>query len=365
MANALLYFLPGIVALGIVTSYEDIRFSRIRNKWVILGIAYAVIAYGVLRLFVFAGIGFAGLLTNFLFSIAAGFGLWYFGLWSAGDGKLFIAFSLLLPLQAYSLGYVRWIPSITLLINTYVPAVVFLIITLLFRLRLRHVRDDLRSVRVSSSRALELIKSLPGLFVIFWLMQALLSISAFGSNPVLTIILTLLTFTAVQNAMSNRAVVIMAIISFSRFIVDKAVYTLPFWISFSAAFIVWGVVRRFVQDRLISLSKIAFGKEISTSDLRPDMYLGVIICKTKKKPKSEHISYSGSYYYTIPKVRTAADSFIDSDSLTDEQIKTIRKIGFRKVMVSETLPFALFLFLGVIITLAVKGNILIFLKNLV
>ena len=29
------WFLPMILFLGIVTSYEDIKFGKIRNKWVI------------------------------------------------------------------------------------------------------------------------------------------------------------------------------------------------------------------------------------------------------------------------------------------------------------------------------------------
>ena len=38
------WFLPMILLLGIVTSYEDIKFGKIRNKWIILALAYSIAA---------------------------------------------------------------------------------------------------------------------------------------------------------------------------------------------------------------------------------------------------------------------------------------------------------------------------------
>ena len=50
---------------------------------------------------------------------------------------------------------------------------------------------------------------------------------------------------------------------------------------------------------------------------------------------------------------------VEAEGLTRKQIEKIRKLGFKKVKVSSTIPFAPIIFLGVIITLLVKGNILI------
>jgi hypothetical protein len=134
--------------------------------------------------------------------------------------------------------------------------------------------------------------------------------------------------------------------------------------NFAAAILIWGIASRFVQERLVSLGRTAFSREIAIENLREDMYLGEIICRSKKKPTVEHVRHKGLYYFRAPKTRGMAGSFIDSDSLTSGQIDIIRRIGFKKVRVSETMPFAMFIFIGVLLTLVVKGNILIFLNNL-
>ncbi|MBI2646715.1 MAG: prepilin peptidase, partial [Deltaproteobacteria bacterium] len=100
----LYYFLPAILALGIITSYEDIRYGKIRNGWVIFALVYAIIIYSALIINAY----FIGkvntpylieLMANIGFAVIAGFSMWYFGLWTAGDVKLFIAYSAIIHLS--------------------------------------------------------------------------------------------------------------------------------------------------------------------------------------------------------------------------------------------------------------------------
>jgi len=353
-------FLPGIIALGIITSFEDVRFGKIRNIWIILAVGYALIMHAVLSVLNHGDISLIELCTNFIFSVAVGFGLWYFRLWSAGDGKLFIAFSMLLPLSVYRLGYSKWIPSTTLLINIYIPALLLLLVSLMTKLK--HIRTKSPRLSIFST---DWIKSIPGIFVIFWIMQILLAHSILRNNYTLTMILTIFIYMSVNKILKEKAFVIMLIISLSRFLFDKTVYTWSFWVGFSALLIIWGLIRRLIQERVFSLSRTVFSREMSIRRLRPGMCLGETIKKSRKKPDSGFRKHDNVYFFKSQRAHTDSENFIETDSITKKQIDMLKKIGFRKIRVSQTLPFAPFIFFGAIVTILVKGNLLIFIRNLV
>jgi Flp pilus assembly protein protease CpaA len=104
--------LPAIVLFGLATSYSDIRHGKIRNRLVAAAIIYSFLATAAVTLsLVLAGEPvFSGYLPAYTVNIAAalvfGFGFWYAGLWGAGDAKLFVAYSSLVPLSFYSYGYI-------------------------------------------------------------------------------------------------------------------------------------------------------------------------------------------------------------------------------------------------------------------
>lgn len=121
------YFLiSAILFIGILVSYEDIKFGKIRNKWILIG------------LFIGIGVHLIGLASNvfswdYIFKVCLNAGLalflgyliWHFNGWSAGDAKLFFVFSLLLPLKFYRQNYLPYFPSFVILINTFFPFLVF------------------------------------------------------------------------------------------------------------------------------------------------------------------------------------------------------------------------------------------------
>lgn len=132
--------LPVFFLVGIAASYEDARYGKIRNKWIILGIVWVLVVY--FSLFVFNLIShdyrsvtvFLPPLLNGLIALAAGFFIWRAGKWSAGDAKLFFVFSLLLPLEYYQNSYVPFFPSLVLLINILILLLLFLIFKSVFYL---------------------------------------------------------------------------------------------------------------------------------------------------------------------------------------------------------------------------------------
>ena len=156
-----LLFLPALFYIGIVISYQDFKEGKIRNKWIVLGVVYGLIVLAGLLVWNFAAepvtefyythIEYSGLdnswqfvtirwdyfwkvLLNTTIALIVGYLLWYFNLWAAGDAKLFFVFSLLLPLKYYQQSALPYFPAFVLLINTFIPILLFLICQNLFYL---------------------------------------------------------------------------------------------------------------------------------------------------------------------------------------------------------------------------------------
>lgn len=158
--------LPVVFFIGSITSYQDFKFGKIKNKWIILGSLWGTGVYPVLCLWLFLSGYFhffsnAGdyisfpyvfdALLNAALALIIGYMFWYFDLWSAGDAKLFFVFSLLLPLTFYSRSYLPFFPSFALLINVFAPAMIFLFLQKIFIIlrdtfgRARQLRDPKQS----------------------------------------------------------------------------------------------------------------------------------------------------------------------------------------------------------------------------
>lgn len=138
-----LAFIPALALICGATSLSDLREGKIRNAWIIGGLAWAAAVYGALTLSRFAGSElteplvlntlFGGswlrllFLTglNSLFALVCGFLLFHFELWSAGDAKLFFVLTLLLPLKYYFRHYIPVFPAFNLFLNTIAVAAVF------------------------------------------------------------------------------------------------------------------------------------------------------------------------------------------------------------------------------------------------
>lgn len=134
------YVSLGIIFLvsGLIVR-EDMRNKKIRNKWIMLGFVLGLFLLFIS--FVLGGIGvdyLAKVGINTLVSLAVGFVIWRLGFWPAGDGKFFTLLAFLLPLHYYWKTYLDHFPAIIILINTFVSFLVFLIFKSVFFF-LRHL----------------------------------------------------------------------------------------------------------------------------------------------------------------------------------------------------------------------------------
>jgi hypothetical protein len=146
--------LPVFFFIGAVTCYEDFKFGKIRNKWIILGAAWSLAVFLFFLAWYFAGpavmdfyydeireipagawrpnltvhLDFIGRsLLNGILSLLVGFLMWRSRLWAAGDAKLFFAFSMLIPITFYWKSFLPFFPSFSLLINIFIPVTLFLL----------------------------------------------------------------------------------------------------------------------------------------------------------------------------------------------------------------------------------------------
>jgi len=381
-AYMIAYFLPAIIALGIITSYEDIKIGKIRNKWVILALIYAFVVYSGLIVHSYFSVGInlpylIELSTNFVFVVGVGFGLWYFGIWTAGDGKLFIAFSALLPLSVYSQGYQKWIPSSVLLINIFIPASIILICFMLFKTKMMDIKKASMAFLKQFFQPKQFVDSVIYLFAIYWVVGLLLSSVGLSNSYILKMILTIFVFSSLAKKLKNKAIYIMLMITLARFIVDKSVYSLSFLVDFLILLFIWRFLMGFLRGSVAKLGQEVFAKTIRVNKLKPGMILSEAIQKKekltkeelndlKKLPDTRIIKHKKEYYIQRPKSSFELNNFIDEEAegLTTEQIDKIRKMGIKKMKVCQTIPFASFMFLGVVLTIIANGNILILIYNL-
>lgn len=89
-------FYPIIIALGIYSSYTDIRFKIIKNKHLFLALAFGIIIYIYLILSNKISID-RNWTLNILISFFIGLLLYLTDIWGAGDAKLFVVLCFLMP----------------------------------------------------------------------------------------------------------------------------------------------------------------------------------------------------------------------------------------------------------------------------
>ncbi len=147
-------FLPVLFFIAAITCYEDFKYGKVRNKWILLGIFWGVIvvvffvawyfiASPVTRFYYLNVLNFSPdspmpvftvnpsylgtVLWNFLVAFVVAFLMWRFGAWAAGDAKLFAVFAFLLPLKYYWKTYFSYFPSFVLLSNIFLLIFLYLL----------------------------------------------------------------------------------------------------------------------------------------------------------------------------------------------------------------------------------------------
>jgi len=344
------YFLPAIVWIGIITSYQDIKSGKIRNNWVIFSLCFAAAMNAML--FAAGIIGSRGigiLLANIALSAVFAFALWNFNFWSAGDGKLFIAFAALLPVGYYSSPLVGYFPSLNVFINTVVPFFAYIIVRKIFCVPLKTAKKSFY----------EGVKNFPALFAALFSVRwvaGIINDSLFDFHSAVsffllhaaTYYLINLAITRALQKFRGKAVrpvhVYLALILARLFMDPSGVLSLEAVYSVLLVTIAYSLIFRSLQRAVYECSY----KKKRVSKLQK----GDVIFRAEKKQAKQALK-KGSL---LDFMECAPEGLSEKEIRKIKKLEKSKKIKLRTVAVAETVAFAPALFIGVIITL-VFGNI--------
>jgi preflagellin peptidase FlaK len=339
--NLEIIFLPLVILLGVLTSYTDIKQGKILNLHIIFFVGVALLTYGFLLISgeVFGAGYFWKLLLNILIAFSVGFVFWNFGLWSAADSKLFAVYSAVIPLTVYSATYYDWFPSLTLLINSFVPFFVGFSVKGFFGSR--NKVQDFRSV----FNILELFTLLLLLFFILWIPSLVFLAFSWKMNYVLSVGLMIILGIVLNKVFGKRILWFLVLVSLLRVIFDfKTVFSTSFLLHF---LVVYAVI--LVVFLLVKFNALFFSKSVRVFDLhRGDILSGQV----------RLIKSAG-----LVKLEQPAEGLTEADVRLLRRLAKAKKIS-PEVRILQTIPFAPFLFVGALITLILNGDFLIVLFNL-
>lgn len=370
-------FLPGLIVLGIATSYTDIKSGLILNKHLTYGIIYGIFINIIIMLF--TNINFAGYkdyLFNFIFSIIIGFIFWKIGLWTAGDGKLYAVMNMLSPPNIIESGYLGTMYGITFLTNTFIILTVIFIVKTIKKISKNEFFEALKATTNK-----EILITIP-IFIFGMHFFTFLIPSFIPQNIITASIIMFILLSALRFLFKNQFKNFLIVLSILRLAFDfNSLFDINYWINF-ILIVVNIIIFMFL---LVNLSFFGLTKNIKLDDLKLKMHLAEDIIsvnfielneernklnnsdgKDIKYSKIKYINYhliqffmnkkfSMPYYDKNKGIRTRNLAWIKSNR---------HMFIFDDIRIFDTMPFAPFIFLGFLITTIIKSDIVFFVLNL-
>jgi len=360
MINTIYFFLPGIIALGLMTSYTDIKNGKISNKHILFALIYSLIVYVILiftveniRVDYFVELGFMLPLMLFI-----GFIIWYVGLWTAGDAKLFFAYSALIPLSVYKYGALPYFSATNILINTFIPFAFFLFVWLMFKTTMKQKLIVMKNALQPKKLAMLAI----ALFAFLWIISMLFSVFGISPDFFVTIFFVFIVMIIIEKIFPIKMVYIMIGIAILRFFFDKTVYTLDSVKFFLIIFVAFIILRFFILE----LGYGMLTKDMDIILLKKGMIPAEEVYIEKGEYKKNSLLYFSLFSYLHRKTKKRKYLFEPTaEGLSEKDVEKLKKLekrlGFEHLKIYQSFSFAPFMFAGVLLTLLVQGSLFIFL----
>jgi len=396
-------FLPFVFFIGLITSYEDIKFGKVKNKWILLGLIWGLaviiffliwyfIASPVTRFYYFNIIDLPDnspapvftvsliylyrVVLNTFLALIIGFLMWRFNAWAAGDAKLFIIYSLLLPLKYYWKSYLPYFPSFALLINIFIPIFLYLLIRSSFyyskfiyfrlfkptKIDLSKKKDKTDTKLDKKKKLWETVKNMAvmllgfiAIFLIFGLFQQPIKehFSIDISSLLIFVFAGLIIFSGPLSKVFQKPITLKIILLVLTVILSYGFISSPQS--------TWQILYQTVKLMIIFMTVLTLFrklidfyvmrtslKEIKIEELEPNMNLAEETLNELKKDKEYYDKYIGLIYPC---------------GLTMEQVQAIKiwenkKDKLKTINIYKPFPFVVWMFLGVIITLLLQSSLL-------
>lgn len=337
-----------ITILGVVVSYEDIRFGKIRNTFIIMGFISSIIIYSSLY---FMGIvQFNHLIFRILIVLSVlciGILLWLLGMWSPGDAKLVTMVSSLIPLNIDK-------PIFSISMNLILYPILLAFVYSIFSL---FIKSD-KKQKSNAIKAIFSIKRIM-LYLLYvlsfgWLLKLILNYVGISSNYFLLsiglIILSKLNSLLIEkygkkfNLSEMHTLIVFFILQL--FFSFKEYLSFVFWKDILLITFLLYCLRTFMYE----LSNI-YIINIPIKNLKEGMIPAeILFADGTKKPIGN---------YGLSNIKFSNDETIFEAKLsgfTKKDIITLKSFAkkhksIKKIMIQQSMWFAPFIFLGALITL--------------
>jgi len=376
-----------VLFLGILSSRSDFSLGLVRNRLVLvfscigllLNLAHGIGGQGYLVVY----------LSNAALSFLLGFSLWWAGFWSAADAKLLSAYSLLLPLDVYQLGYSYFFPSQVLLINTFVSVFLFMF----FRIFTNVSIADLRHVVSKVTRPRLILDLSLAFFGAPWVFAIFFSALGLQYSYFLSLFFVFILFGLLEHFIRMNVSVLFGLMAVSRLIFG---FSSVFSSSFIPVFILPLFLFWFFVYLVSYLGFYANSIPVKICDLAPGM---VPVQMPDPLPRAcKYVKYDLFYPNLLALFRGRKSFPIFKQAMPFEEMASLKQVpdehklyefrsvheglsaidvslfkelerncllDFDSLRVSVSTPFAHVLFAGVLLTYLAGGNFFIFLFRLI
>lgn len=346
-------YILSIFLIGAIISYEDWKKSIIRNKLLLVLLVIGILYYSYNFSFVKSNL--SSFLWNIFWAIFVGVFFWFIDIWPSGDAKLFIILSIVLPIGVLiASGF----PVMDFLINTFVPLFIVYLFIILIKTGKKEIKEALKFAFDPYRIFLIFIVILGFL----WFIMKGFTLIGIPMNIFIFVIILFLVMEFVNKFLSFRLEILYIVLAFLRVIIDfRNISTINFILeTFSIIFIYL-----FFRFFILRLSYNLNTQYVKISDLTVGMRPAEGILKKKERNKTTYEKIRLFHFDYIDFLFQKRKKFIHSisdEGLSKEDVKKIKymsskgKLLFDKILIYKTTPFAIFLLVGFVITILLKGN---------
>ncbi|MBL6976207.1 MAG: hypothetical protein ISR64_10775 [Deltaproteobacteria bacterium] len=304
----------------------------------------------------------AKVLLNALLALVTGFILWWFGLWAAGDAKLFGVLAAMLPLSTYSQAYMALFPAYVLIFNTFVSVMALLVLemaartvrqvarptedeTQAWRKSLKWVRDNTGQLLLGFFGILFLFICIKTLRMVF--RDAMSAYTALDNKPLVFLVLFLV-FMPIARAMRRLWVGIPIVTGTLAWIVYVGLYPTD----------------NYNLGTVLSMGSLAL--TLITFYILYGIYLNVFDFKAVKvwelKPRMILSRRTQEVLKEDEDLLDHKMGPVAADGLRPEQAEVLRRWWIDRdkgsvIWVSRTIPFAPALLMGTVLTVVLGGYV--------
>lgn len=339
---------------------EDLKTSKIKNKHILLGLKIIFTASALISIMAAFSIvtvangWFLNYITHLSICAVTSFLIWKFKLWPAGDAKLFILCSGLIPLLLPTPAYFPFFLFVSILVNILVPAAIIFFIQAVWQflndLFNGRILNEIKNTKSIFLKILEFI-SITFIFVAFAYIRHLLRTVFHVDDNVFFVLLLMAWSKIFRLIKKNIAIYILCITG----VIVYLWYLNP---SKELLEVAWYSLSRSVPFLIFNYAILMLTNKASEFSLSPEnLEYGVILTQKYLRNIEKNLPqfYKKHFDKTYP------------EGLTEEQALELKKIlssegnepEKQKLIPVKCLrgkPFALWIVIGTIITILINGE---------